>query len=1046
MKIANISVDRPIAITMVMLISIVLGITMLFRIPIDLFPDMEMPVVTVTTKYFGASPQEIENQITKVLEDEFSSLENIDTISSTSSQDVSTIMVQFKWGTALDIAAIDVKEKVDKVKHKLPSDLPSDPIIQKLDPTATPILQYSLSAEHSLGELYLLADKNIKPRLEKIKGVSNIEIVGGRVNEVKVYLNPDKMKHYGLAVPAVMETLSKDTRNYALGKIDQGTRELSIKTKGEITDLSQLEFLSFSTPSGGRVYLKDFAEIKMEYGETSEQTYFNGEQALGIFIYKQKDANTVELSKLINEEMDQISNELLENEIDTTKIIDSADFINASIKNLVKDGLIGATLAVIILYLFLGRISSTLVVAIAIPITIVTTFAVMYFAGITINLITLGALGIGIGMMVDDAVVVMQNIYRHYHEEKRNIIDAAKIGTKEVGSAVVASTITRVIVFLPMMFVDGLAAQIFLPLALVVSIALTSSLLVGLTITPMLSSVLLKQEGKEKWMVLLKPLEKASLFIQKYITKLEDKYRRLLNWSIDHRKTVISIALITFILGVSFVPFVGGEFLPKMDSGEFTIEVEMPSGTQVEETDKVVTDIMSELSKNPDVDMFFVTMGTNKNTNVQVDLPDYAIIDVTLKDKGEREKSTSELVNELSKEFNIYPGVDIKVQEKGFVVSSLFSSDPVYITIKGTDQEKLKELTDEVYQIVKAVPGIRDPKTSYGEGQPEAQINFNGEKLKDYGLDIFNVSKTIRTAVNGEVIGVYRSNGEEIDIRLQYNPNLRRNVNDLSQIYIFAPRIGGQIPLSDIAEIKEVQGPTTIYREDKVRMAYVTSAIFGRDLQSVNTDIMDKVNELDVAEGYSIEFGGESKDMKESFSDLGFAFILAVVLIYMVMAAEFESIKHPFVIMFTLPLTFFGVTSSLALTGRALSVPSILGMIMLVGIVVSNGIVLIEYTNQLRKTGMTVKEALLKSGPTRLHPILMTTLTTVLGLIPLALGIGEGAETHAPMATVVVGGLTVSTLLTLIVIPVIYSIVEKDKLEGRFHDQFDANRTTNATS
>ncbi|KXG44510.1 efflux RND transporter permease subunit [Tepidibacillus infernus] len=1040
MKIANVSIDRPVAITMVMMISIVLGITMLFRLPVDLFPDMDMPVVTVTTKYVGASPQEIETQITKILEDEFASLDNLDTISSTSSQDVSTIMIQFKWGTDLDIAAIDVKDKVALVRNDLPTDLLEDPIVEKMDPTATPVLQYSLSGEELLGTLYQTAEIDLKPELEKIKGVSKVEIIGGRENEIKVQLDPEKMKAYGLSVPAVLETISKDSRNYALGKLDEGSRELSVRAKGEINSLDELKNLTFTIPSGGRIYLKDFATVDVGYIETSEQTYFNGKPAVGIFVYKQKDANTVEISKQINSKMEELKQELPEN-ISINKIIDSAEFINASIKNLIKDGLIGATLAVMILYLFLGKISSTLVVSIAIPISIVTTFSLMYFSGITINLITLGALGLGIGMMVDDAVVVMQNIYRHYHEEKRGIIEAAKLGVQEVGTAVIAATITKVIVFLPMMFVEGLAAQIFNPLALTVTFALLSSLAVSLTVTPMLSSILLKQkagsQGKGKR--LLNGLEGMAKIVNKYVTRLEKGYLRLLKWSLHHRKSVLAVALITFLLGVALVPFVGGEFMPKMDSGEFSIEIEMPSGSQVEETDQVVKGILSQLEEIPEVDMTLVTMGTSKNANVQIDLPDYAIIDVTLVDMAERTQSTAEIVDGLRAKFNL-PGVDIKVQEKGFIASSLFSADPVFISIKGNDQETLKRITDDVLGIVRSVPGTRDAKSSFSQGKPEAQLTFQREKLKDYGLDIFSISKTLRTAVNGEVVSVYRSNGQEMDIRVQYRENDIQRLNDLNQIYVFSPKVGRQIPLSELVDIEKSQGPTSINREDKVRMSYITAAIYGRDLKGINSDIMAKIDSLNIPSDFSIEFGGESKDMEESFGDLGFAFILAVVLIYMVMAAEFESYKHPFVIMFTLPLTLFGVSLSLVLTGRAISVPALLGIIMLVGIVVSNAIVLIEYTNQLRKEGMSVYEALLKAGPTRLHPILMTTLTTVLGLFPLALGIGEGAETHAPMATVVVGGLTVSTLLTLIVIPVIYSLFERTKIEEKFDGQ-SRNRT-----
>jgi len=1032
MKITDTSVNRPVAITMVIMIIAVLGTMFLLKLPIELFPNMDIPIVTVTTKYYGASPAEIETQITKVLEDEFGSLDNLDTISSTSSQDVSTIMVQFKWGTNLDIAAIDVKDAVARVRNDLPADLREDPIIEKLNPNNKPTLQYTLSTtgNYSLGELYQLADKEIKPQLEKIKGVSSVDIIGGRINEVKVFLDPDKMRNYGLSIPLVLDGLAKDSKNFTLGKVDQGTKELSLKATGEVNSIQELETITFATPTGSRVYLNDFATVEVGYVESSELMYLNGEQALGIMVYKQKDANTVELSKLVRAEVENYQQQLPQ-DMKMELIIDDADFINASIKNLIKDGIIGASLAVILLFLFLGKITSTLVVSLAIPISFITTFILMYFSGISINLITLGALGIGVGMMVDDAVVVMQNIFRHYHHEGKGIIQAAKEGTAEVGTAVIASTITKVIVFLPMMFVSGLAAQIFNPLAITISYALLASLFVSLTITPMLSSLILKQSysGKGKFKNILNFLERVSNYINNYIKKLENGYLRLLKWSLHHPKSIISIAVIVFVLGLAFLPFIGGEFMPKMDSGEFSVEIEMPSGTQVEQTDNLVKTVSKEIEKIPELEKYIVTIGTMKNASVSIDLPDYAIIDVTLVEKGLRKRTTAEVTDELRKNIAQLAGAKIKVQEKGFVASSIFSSDPVFVSIKGNDQKELKRLTDEIYNIVKQVPGTREVDTSYGQGRPEAQLDFNREKLKEYGLDIYSLSTSVRTAVKGEVVSVYRSKGEELDIRVQYDPKYVQNLNDLDNIYIFSPKTGGQIPLSELAEVKESQAPSTIYREDKVRMAYVTAAIFGRDLKNINDEIMQKVNQLNIPADFKVEFGGESKDMSQSFGDLGFAFILAVVLIYMVMAAEFENYKHPFVILFTLPLTVVGVTASLALTGRAISVPTLIGIIMLVGIVVGNAIVLIEYTNELRREGMSVYDALLKAGPTRLHPILMTALANVLGLFPLALGLGEGAETHAPMATVVVGGLSVGTLLTLIVIPVIYSLFERKNLK-----------------
>lgn len=1028
MKISNTAIDRPIATFMVMSIVIILGITTLFKMPVELFPNMEMPVVTITTKYIGASPQEIETQITKVLEDELASLNNLDTVSSVSQQDVSTIMVQFNWGTNLDIAALDVKDKVDKIRINLPADLTEEPVIEKADPTASPILQYSLSGEADLGTLYNIADQEIRPQLEKIKGVSSVKIVGGRENEIKVYLDPDQLQNYGLSIPVVIDTIKKDSRNFVIGKVDQGEKELSIRTKGEINSLDDLKKLTFNLPTGGQVSLQDFANIELGYLSTSEQTYFNGKNAVGIFVYKLKSANTVEVSKLVRGEAENLVKQIpADIKVDT--ILDSSEFIDASIKNLTKDGLIGALLATAILYLFLGRISSTLVVGLAIPTSIITTFLFMYMFGLSINLITLGALGLAIGMMVDDAVVVLQNIFRHYHDEGRGVIEAAKMGVQEVGTAVIASTITKVIVFLPMIFVTGLAGQIFMPLAITVTIGLLSSLAVSLTVTPMLSGLLLKQSKHENGKLgsILRILQRASDFIHIYIQKLENLYLRTLKWSLGHRKRILFLALVFLIGGFGFIPMMGAEFMPKMDSGEFSVEVEMPSGTKVEKTDQVVRSIMKQLQDIPEMDKMFITMGTDKKSNVKIDRPDYAIFDVKLIDQSQRKRKTKEILDDLRTSFSRYPGVQIKAREKGFIASSLFSSDPVFVMIKGDDENLLRQTSDQILQIVKNTPGTREPRTSFTQGKPEVQLLFDRDKIKEYGIDLMNISLTMRAAVNGEVVTQYRNQGDQLDIRLLYPESRLLKLSDFENITVFSPKTGSYVPLQELAQVIEANGPSTIYRENKLRMAYITSDIVGRDLNSVNQDIMKEISKVELPRGFSIEFGGESKDMSESFGQLGFALLLAIVLIYMVMASEFESLKHPFVIMFSLPLTFFGVTASLSLTGRSLSVPALLGVLQLIGIVVGNAIILIEYTNQLRRSGHSVYSALLKAGPVRLQPILMTTSAMVLGLLPLAMGLGEGAETHAPMATVVVGGLTVSTLLTLYVIPVIYSIAEGQK-------------------
>lgn len=1010
------SIKRPLTIFMIVFMVMLFGMYVFFRIPVELFPSLDLPVVTVKTIYPGASPEEVEQQVAVKIEEEMSDLENLDTISSTSSQNVSQVMIQFNWGTDLNVAESQVRSKLETIRGDLPSTI-EDPVVETVNPSDTPVVELVLVGEQDIKTLTTIAENQVKDELQKVKGVSSVEIFGGRENEARIELDQNKLAHLGISVGQIQQILQKDNITLAVGSVDEGKKSLTVKTQAEVKNLYELENLPIPNNQGIPLHLKDLGKVTIQEAETDQSSLFNGKNTVSIFVFKQSGSNTIDVAKLVRDKAAEVQQQLSDVTLEVTG--DSSVFIDRSIKNLTKEGLLGATLATFILYFFLGELAATLVVGLAIPISIITTFLLMYLSGLTINLVTLGAITLSIGLMVDDAVVVLQNIYRHHKEEGKGIMQAAIEGTKEIGSAVFASTVTKMIVFLPMLFVGGMAGQIFRPLAFTVIFGLFASLVVSFTVTPTLTAIMLALSKSSK---LLQKEKNFSGKLDRYRVGLENSYRNALVWSINNQKKVYASAVIALVLGAALVPQIGKEFLPKMDAGEFVVHVEMAPGTRVEETEKVVRSLLEKLEKVEEKENTYVGLGATQS-NPEFEQSDKAFIKVKLKEKAERDRSTAEIIETFRSEL-AYPGVSIKVKETGFVASSLFSSDPIFISVKGESLVVLDKISRDITNIVRDTPGVKDPDNSLGAKKMEYVIRFDKDKLKTYGLDVLQVSKMMKTAIDGEVIGELTTDTGDIDIRVTYDRAYVRTIQDLPNLLIATP--SGQIPLGAVMKQDKGTSPSDIYRENQLRMSFVTADLYNADLGTVVGSIQDKLADYPLPSGYTIEFGGETKDMQESFGDLGIALILAIVLIYSVMVAEFENFKHPFIIMFTIPLTLFGITSALLLLGKNLSVSSILGIIMLTGIIVSNGIVMIEYMKQLRERGMNAYDAVLKAGPIRLTPILMTTGTATLGMLPVALGLGEGSEMNAPMATVVLGGLTVGTLLTLFVIPNLYYAMEKN--------------------
>ncbi|MEA4848633.1 MAG: efflux RND transporter permease subunit [Clostridiaceae bacterium] len=1028
MKLHETSIRRPVTVLMCVLIVLVLGGVSLSRLPIDLMPEMDFPISIVLTSYSGVGPEEIENIVTRNIESAVATVNNIKTIQSQSSEGQSIVIAEFNSGTDMNFATLQMREKVDMVKGMLPDDVEA-PMIIKVDPSMIPAAVLGVSGGESEAELTRFVEDKIKAKIESIDGVATASVTGGTTKEIKVDLDPQKLSGYGLSFSQISGALRSENLNQPGGTVEYGDKSLLVRSTGEFKNLDQIRNIPITLPTGAVVYLRDMAEVREGYKSVDTYNRMNGQSSIGLSIQKQTDSNTVKVVNLVKKEINNIMKENPDVKIDM--VFDQGQYVEQSINNVAQSAVLGAILAVIVLFIFLKNIRTTMIIGTSIPISIIATFVMIYFSGITLNLVSLGGLALGVGMLVDNSIVVLENIYR-YRSEGYSRVEAAIAGTQEVGSAVLASTLTTVVVFLPIVFTEGITAEIFKQLALAVTFSLIASLLVALTLIPMLSSKFLKlvkyHEASKN--------EKMNKIFDKWedaLGAVDNFYKRALGWALIHRRKTVFTVLAIFIGSLLLIPFVGTEFFPKMDMGQFTVEIELPQGALLKNTNEITGEIEEILNSVPEVQKVFVTVGSSGNgMNVSGGASNTASMNITLKPLNERKRSTAQVVDDMRKKVSLIPGATIEINDVNSSAMGISGGAAVSINIFGPDLDKLSEIAVNVEEIIKNVEGVRQTSTSISEGRPEAQIYVNRDKASYYGLGTAQVSAAIRTAVEGSVATTYKVDGDEIDVRVGFPEGPEDKYSQLGNTKILSPT-GVEVPLMEIADIKIEKGPVTITREGQERYVTVTSDVFGRSTGDVNKDISKKLDEMPLPPGYSIKYGGEMEQIADAFSSLILALLLAIVLVYMVMAAQFESLLHPFTIMFSLPLAFTGSALGLVLTGRALSVPAFIGVIILAGIVVNNAIVLVDYINTLRNRGMDRTEAILKAGPTRLRPILMTTLTTILGLIPLALGIGEGAEAQAPLATVVIGGLTTSTILTLLIIPVIYTLF--DDISVKLHSK-----------
>ncbi len=1023
MKISKVAINRGVTFTMIYIIAIGFGLFGLSQLKLDLYPDITLPIIGIMTDYKGVGPEDIENSITRPLEKTVITVENLEKITSWSKSGSSTLLLEFDWGTDMDQAEIDVRKMIDFVRDYLPDEV-SQPMSFAFNPSMQPIMFITVSSDKmGMAELRKLVTDRIEPSLERIVGVASAGTTGGLERQIRVLIDPRKLAAHGVALQTIIQTLGMENLQIPGGLIDDEYTEYAVRTYGEYTNVDQIRNTVIGVRDGVPIYLKNVAQVIDGYKEQSEIVRNNNQPAIFMFIQKQSDANTVQTASAVLEELPKISEEIGQG-IEFNIIWDQSKFIKRSLSNLTNTAIQAFFLAFLVLLFFLRHIRSSLVASISIPVSIIITFFVMSQIGVTLNIISMAGLALAVGMLIDNSIVVLENIFRH-REMNKDIRIASDDGTTEVGVAIIASTLTTLAIFVPIFFVPGIAGVMFKDMVVSIVCSLSVSLLVALTLIPLMSSRLLGKEKKRSDNKLLRYLDEG---IGNFIEATEKWYVRLLDWSLGHKKYVFIVIIALIVATILVFPKVGGEFMPKTDQSFIQARVERETRASLTATDKTFRKIEKIIEEEvPEADNIQVSFGMGEGfASMFGSGSNRGDINISLPDVNDRKRDSFEIESILRKRFEKLPGTKITMESGGMMFGS---GGDIEIKIFGYDRKITTTLGDELEERMKKVDGVVDIIKSYSQPKPEYQIRIDRDRISALGLSVYQVATTIEAAVKGKLATKFREGGEEYDVVVQLDESYRQSKTDLENIFITS-LTGAQIPLKNVASIIPGEAASQIDREDQERMVSVSCSVAGRDLQSVLKDIENEIRRMNFPLSYRWEIGGQAEDMQESFMWLGIAIIVAMFLVYMVMASQFESLLDPFIIIFTVPLAIMGAIWGLFLTGTTMSVTALIGMILLVGIVVNNGIVLVDYINQLReKHGHDLWVAILIGGKRRMRPILMTALTTILAMIPIALKLGSGAELWVGMARAVIGGLTLATLLTLILIPIIYLFFEQITLK-----------------
>ncbi len=1019
MIISKVAIKRGVTFTMLYLIAIGFGLFGLSSLKLDLYPNITFPVIGIITQYEGVGPEDIENVLTRPLEQTVISVENINRITSTSNVGTSILILEFDWGSDMDQAEIDVRNMIDFVRDYLPDEA-TEPIIFAFNPSMQPIQYLTVSSEQlGMAELRRVVDEQIVPRLERINGVAAASIQGGLQRQIQVLVNPHELAAQGLSLQQLIQTLRMENLQIPGGLIDEQNKEFAVKTYGEFTNVGQIENTVVGYKAGVPIYLKNVAKIVDGFKEQREIIRNNGQTALMLYIQKQADANTVQTSRAVDEALPGIL-EKSGGAVEVSTLIDFADFITRSIDNLSTTALQAIVLAFLVLLFFLRNFRSSLIVAISMPTSIIITFFVMDRGGLTLNVISMAGLALAIGMLVDNAIVVLENIFRR-KEKGMDVREASYEGTKQVSMAIIASTLTTLAVFVPILFVPGIAGIMFNDMSVTIVFSLTTSLVIALTLIPLLASRFL-QSGKTE------AQNKVSLAIGNFLARLEQYYIRILDYFLFRKKTLFLIITVLFIITIILAGKVGGEFMGQTDQSFVTMNIERESGASLSSTNETFLNLEEMIDSDfPEAINVYSNFGTGEGIGAMFGSTgsNAGQIMISLPDVKDRDRSQFEIQDDLRERFRKIPGAKITFEDNsGF----MGAAGDVEVKIFGFDRSTAMALGDKVAEVMESVEGTVDIQKSYSSPQPEYQIYLNRDRISSMGLSVTMVAQTVEAGIKGTVATQYREGGKEYDVLVRFDDVYRDSRADLENIYVSTP-LGEQVPLINLAEIVAGRGATTINREDQDRVVTVFCMVSGRDLRSVTNDVLAGLEKLTFPPDFRWEIGGTAEDMQESFMYLGLALMAAVLLVYMVMASQFESLLNPFIILFTIPLAFIGVIWGLFISGTTLSITAMVGGMLLIGIVVNNGIVLIDYINQLRTLhDYPLWEAVIRGGRRRMRPILMTALTTIFSMTPLALELGSGAEIWAPMARSVIGGLTASTFFTLVLIPVLYFTIERLKL------------------
>ena len=1019
MSLYSSSVKRPVTTILIFVAVVIIGLFSLQKLPIDLYPDIETNTIMVMTSYQGASAEDIEQNVTRPLENTLNSVEHLKHITSNSKENISIVTLEFEYGYDIDVLTNDVRDKLNMVSSMLPDDA-NTPILFKFSSDMIPIVLLSAQAKESVPGLYKILDENVANSLARVDGVGSVSIAGAPKREVHIYVDPLKLEAYHLSIETIAQLVGAENRNIPGGTFDIGNETYALRVEGEFEDPKEIENLVVGASNGAAVHLSDVARIDDSLEERAQETFTNGVRGAMIIVQKQSGANSVEISNRIQQQLPHLQKNLPA-DIHLDYIVDTSDNIRNTIASLVETVLYALLFVVIVVFFFLGRWRATVIIVLTIPISLIASFIYLYATGNSLNIVSLSALSISIGMVVDDAIVVLENVTTHI-ERGAEPKQAAVHGTNEVAISVIASTLTLIAVFFPLTLITGMTGVFFNQLGWMVTIMMIISTTAALSLTPMLCSRMLRLQRTQS-----KFFTKFYGPIEKVLDKLDDGYAWLLTHCVRHRWITSLVVLGVFIASMFLMKFVGSEFFPTMDNSRLGVNLELPIGTRVDVAKDVCERLYKEWTqKYPEIKVFNYTVGQASSDNtfgsMQSNGSHIMSMNIRLVSPGERDRSITEIAGLMREDLKQYPELKkALVNVGGQRGGGMSGQSTLNYEIYGYDFEVTDSLAQQLKRILEKVPGAADINISRSDYQPEYQVDFDREKLALYGLNLTTAATYIRNRINGSTASYFREDGDEYDIKVMYDPEHRQSLEDIENITLYNA-MGNGIKLKEVGKVVERFTPPTIERKDRERIITVSTVVQDRPMSEVIADAQPEIDKLDLPGGVTIELSGSYEQQQDSFGDMGVLAILIIILVYIVMAAQFESFTYPGIIMSSIMFAFSGIVLILLLTGTNLNIMSMIGSIMLIGIVVKNGIVLIDYITLNRERGMSVRRAVIDGGKSRLRPVLMTSLTTILGMVPMAVGHGEGAEMWRPMGIAVIGGLTFSTILTLLFVPTMYTI------------------------